>query len=124
VAFYHGIHWTKAYGYHRLTSTAQSGVVNRLRRGATEGTAAATATNVWPRRRASGYGDRAVRCPKLIHGEDLLTADRDPHLRGHESQRRRESERGGQRRRDSVHLRSSSVLYHQSFSSVRLTEVI
>jgi hypothetical protein len=71
VAFYHGIQWTKVYDYHWLTSTAQSDVVNHLRRGTTEGMAAATAMIVLPRRRASGYGDRAVQCPKLIHGEDL-----------------------------------------------------
>jgi hypothetical protein len=47
---------------------------------------------------ASGYDNRAN--PKFIPGEDLFTADRDPHHRGHESWRQRESERWGHRRRD------------------------
>jgi hypothetical protein len=67
----------KAYGYHWLTSTAQSDVVNRLRHGATEGMAAATVTIARPRRRASGYGVRAATVPqhhplaKIFHFESL-----------------------------------------------------
>jgi hypothetical protein len=59
---------------------------------------------VRPCRRASGYGDRAEQCSELIHGEDFSTADRNPHHKGRESQRQRESERGDHRRRDTLHL--------------------
>jgi hypothetical protein len=71
---------------------------------------------------ASGYGDRAKQCPKVIHAQDLFTVNRYPHVRAHESQRRRGSRRGSPAVRGSLHLGSFADTVPSRLSLVCLTE--
>jgi hypothetical protein len=48
-------------------------------------TTAAAATTAQPHRRQVGTATGRSRYPKLIYGEDLFTADRNPHIIGNES---------------------------------------
>jgi hypothetical protein len=56
--------------------------------------AAATTTTAQPRRRQVGTATGRPQYPKLIHSEDLFTAEGNPLIRGTNHGSRRESRRG------------------------------
>jgi hypothetical protein len=61
-------------------------------------------------------------CPDLIHVKDLFTLSRYPRITGRKSQRRRESERKGHRRRGALHLKIFFSTVPWELHSGRLTE--
>jgi hypothetical protein len=124
VAIYRGIHWTKAYGYHWLTSMAQGDVVkhpkvwcDRVNGDSHDDDHAATSP-------ASRYDVRAATEPQLhplrkIFYPESLSVRHQARI----SVPARITTRG-HRQRDILNPRSSSGHCTMGFSSVRLTEQI
>jgi hypothetical protein len=67
------------------------------------------AVPIRPRCGTSGWATEQPQCFDFIHGEMFSLEGHYPRVNGRESQRRRESERGGHRQRDTANLRSFSV---------------
>jgi hypothetical protein len=64
LAIYRGIHWTKAYGYHWLTSTAQDDVIKQPKMWCDRVNGSSRSNGRTATSPASGYGDKAVTVPQ------------------------------------------------------------